>query len=164
MSTKFELQYAEGGEEYAREFDYKSESKQEYDFVEHDDKYQDADGISFKSNSVGNDSGDFASVDNSSKSSLDDGSDNSLNVQPTTKKQRHGILTANTQETRTDKTTCGNDVKPDSNNKKREGNTFASMKKSPQHNKSNDWNDRVNNLFSGNLKEEVAKNVKKLPI
>ena len=35
------------------------------------------------------------------------------------------------------------------------------MKKSPQHNKSNDRNGTVNNLFSGDLKEEVAKNVKK---
>ena len=107
-----------GGQEYACEFDYKSESKQEYDSVDRVDKYQDADGISFKSNSVGDDSGDFASVDNSFKSSSDDDSDNSLNVQPTTKKQRHGILTANTQDTRTKKTTFGNDVKPESKNKR----------------------------------------------
>ncbi len=44
ISTKFELQYAEGGEECAREFDYKSKNEQEYDSVERDDKYQDADG------------------------------------------------------------------------------------------------------------------------
>ncbi len=163
-ATKFELPYAEGGEEYAGVFDYKSKSEQEYGSVERDGEYQDEDGISLKSNSVGDDNGDFASVDNSSKSSLDDDSDDSLNVQPRTKKQRHGILSANTQETRTDKTTFDNDVKPESNNKKREGVTFASTKKPPQHNKSNDRNDMVNNLFSGDLKEEVAENVKKLPI
>ena len=96
ISTKFELRYPEGGKEYAREFHYKSESEQEYDSVERDNEYQDADGISFKSNSVGNDNGDFASINNSSKSSSDNDSDDSLNVQPTTKKQRHGILTVNT--------------------------------------------------------------------
>ena len=73
----------------------------------------------------------------------------------------HGILSANTQETQTDKTTFDNDVKPERNNKKREGVTFVSTKKPPQHNKSNDRNDMVINLFSGNLKEEVAENVKK---
>jgi hypothetical protein len=36
------------------------------------------------------------------------------------------------------------------------------MKKPPQHNKSNDRNDMVNNLFSGDLKKEVAENVKKI--
>ena len=38
------------------------------------------------------------------------------------------------------------------------------QKKSSQDNKSNDRDDMCNNLFSGDLKEEVAKNVKKLPI
>ncbi len=158
------LPYAEGGEEYAGEFDYESESKQEYSSVEPDNKYQDADGISLKSNSVGVDNGDFASVSNSSKSSLDDDSDNSPNVQPTRKKWRHGILSAKIQETQTDKNTFGNDTKTESNNKKSEGVTLASMKKPPQHNKSNDRNDMLDNLFIGDLKEEVGKNVKKLPV
>ena len=164
IATKFEVPYTGGGEEYAGEFDYTSESKQEYGSVECDSENQDEDGISLKSNSVGDDDGDFASVDNSSKSSSDDDSDNPLNVQPRTKKQRHVILFANTQETRNEKTTFDNDVKPESNNEKREGVTFASTKKPPQHNKSNDWNDMVNNLFSGDLTEEVAENEKNVPI
>ena len=105
IATKLEIPYAEGGEEYVGDLVYNPESEQEYGSFERDDKYHNEDGMSFKSNSVGNDNGDFASVDNSSKSSSDDDSDDFLNVQPSTKKQRHGILSANTQETHTDTTT-----------------------------------------------------------
>ena len=92
IATKFEVPYTEGGEEYAIEFDYKSKSKQEGGSFERDGKYQDEDGISSKSNSDGNDNGDFASVNNSSKSSSNDNSEDFLNVQPRTKKQRHGVI------------------------------------------------------------------------
>jgi hypothetical protein len=46
--------------------------------------------------------------------------------------------------------------------KKSNGITFARAKKSSQHNKINARDDMINNLISGDLKQEVAENVKKM--
>ncbi len=59
-----------------------------------------------------------------------------------------------------DNSSSYNDVKPKAKNKKSNGITFARAKKSSQHNKINVRDDMFNNLFSGDLKQEVAENVK----
>jgi hypothetical protein len=61
-----------------------------------------------------------------------------------------------------DNSSSDNDVKPKAKNKKSNGITFARVKKSSQHNKINVCDDMFNNLFSGDLKQEVAENVKKM--
>ncbi len=60
-----------------------------------------------------------------------------------------------------DDSSSDNDIKPRAKNKKSDGITFARAKDSSQHNKINVHDDMFNNLFSGDLKQEVAENVKK---
>ncbi len=59
-----------------------------------------------------------------------------------------------------DDSSSDNDVKPKAKHKKINGITFTRAKKSSQHNKSNNCDDMFNNLFSGDLKQEVDENVK----
>ena len=94
----------------------------------------------------------FSSDDSSSKYSSNNDSDGLFNVKSNMKKHSNRNISANIKEIHTGSITNNNDMKPEAKNRK----------KSPQHNKSNLPDITFSNLFSGDLKQEVAENVKKM--
>ena len=89
--------------------------------------------------------------DNSLKYSSIDGSDGSYNVKSIMKKESNKNIFANIKEIYTGSVTNDNDMKPEA----------KTRTKTSQHNKSNVSGITFNDLFSGDLKQEVAENVKK---
>ena len=89
------------------------------------------------------------------KDTCDNEHDDDITSKSNTSKDDNGDFSS-------DGSSSDNDVKPKAKNKKSNGITFARAKKSSQHNKINVCDDMFNNLFSGDLKQEVAENVKKM--
>jgi hypothetical protein len=94
----------------------------------------------------------LSSDDSSLKFSSIDGSDGLHNVNSNMKKDSNKNTFANIKEFNTSGVTNDNDMKPEAKNRT----------KSLQHNKSNVPDITFNDLFSGDLKQEVAENVKKM--
>ncbi len=80
--------------------------------------------------------------------------DDDITSKPNTSKDDNGDFSS-------DNSSSDNGIKPKAKHKKSNGITFARAKKASQHNKINVRDDMFNNLFSGDLKQEVAENVKK---
>jgi len=126
-----------------------SDNKGEYEAS--DCNISEDDKVTSENEQSDDDNVEFSSDDSSSKYSSNNDSDGLFNVKSNMKKHSNRNISANIKEIHTGSITNDNDMKPEAKN----------MKKSPQHNKSNLPDITFSNLFSGDLKQEVAENVKK---